>query len=299
MKVFYLPVLSLLLFSAVIYFPAFGGLFVPFSPLVLLLYLADYGREKSSDLLFLGILAVCMVFQPYITLYYIATIAFTAYIIYSMSGNEKSSWLPVVLAPVPALAVSSFIVYMMEGLRDEMVALVTDMLMKIIEAAKNAPPESTASSYALVVENNIDLAALSMVLASPGLIFVAVVLIAYFTKTFFYKIKKAEHEVFRLPDNYVWFMLGGLAFFFAGDPILRSLAFNTLLIFTSLYFIQGFEVMRHWLNRFKLHVIFKAIIYIIVFSEPPLMLGLSLAGLFSIWFNLFGKPPAKTGDAGA
>lgn len=294
MKVFYLPILSLLLFSVVIFFPAFGGLFVPFAPLSLLLYLSDYGREKSSDLLFVGLIVLCMVFQPYATIYYTATVAFTAYIIYRLSGSEQSSWLPVTLAPLPAFLISSFVVYFVESMRNEMVASITGVLLRLIETAKNAPPETNASAYAAIVEKNLDLAAISMVMIAPGLIFIAVTMMAYLTKTFYYKFKKAEHEIYRLPDNYVWFMLGGLGFFFVNDPILRSIGFNTLLVFSALYFIQGFEVVRFWLNKYKLHIIFKAVIYIIIFSEPPLMCGLALVGLFSVWFNFFGVSPTKS-----
>ncbi|QAR32160.1 DUF2232 domain-containing protein [Geovibrio thiophilus] len=289
MRVFYLPVASIALFAAVLFFPRVGGLFIPFSPLLLLLYLAEPAREKISDILFLVLVGLCAAFEPFISAYYAMTVIFTAFMIYRWQNKPESNWLPVAASPIPAFILSAVFVFFTDSMRSSLTENVTEILKVLVEAAKKAP-ETGAASYAAVVEKNMDLAALSLVLIFPGIIFLTSVLVAYFTKTFFYKIKKQEHEVFRLPDNLVWVMLAGLAFFFMGDVYMRSVAFNTLLVFGGLYFIQGFEVLRRWVHRFRLAGIFKAVIYIIIFSEPPLMLALALVGLFSIWFNFFGKP---------
>ncbi|MGE4496592.1 MAG: DUF2232 domain-containing protein [Deferribacterales bacterium] len=293
MRVFYLPAASIALFAAILFFPTFGGLFIPFSPLLLLLYLTDPAREKRSDILFLVLTGSCAAYEPYFTAYYAVTVIFTAFMIYRWQNRPESGWLPVAAAPIPAFILSSVLVFFVESVRASLTENVTSVLKILVEAAKKAP-DTGAAAYAAIVEKNMDMAALSLVLIFPGMIFLTSVLVAYFTKTFFYKIKKCEHEVFRLPDNLVWVMLAGLAFFFTGDLYLRSAAFNTLLVFGGLYLIQGFEVLRHWVHRFKLAGIFKAIIYIIIFSEPPLMLALALVGLFSIWFNFFGKPKQET-----
>lgn len=293
MRVFYLPVASIVLFAAVLFFPRIGGLFIPFSPLLLLLYLAEQAREKSSDILFLVLVGACAAFEPFISMYYVLTVIFTAFMIYRWQNRPESNWIPVAAAPVPAFVLSSVLVFFAEGVRTALISNVTEVLKILVDAAKKAP-ETGAAAYAVIVEKNMDMAALSLVLIFPGMIFLTSVLVAYFTKTFFYKIKKSEHEIFRLPDNLVWVMLAGLAFFFTNDLYMRSVAFNTLLIFGGLYLIQGFEVLRHWVHRFKLAGIFKAIIYIIIFSEPPLMLALAFVGLFSIWFNFFGKPKQET-----
>ena len=119
---------------------------------------------------------------------------------------------------------------------------------------------------------------------------------ATWTKNVFYKIKKLPHEIFRIPDNLVWFMLLGLAFFFSGDVYMRSIALNAIFVFGGLYFLQGLEILRFWLTRFKLSWILKLIVYLLLIIEPPIMLFVALAGLFSIWFNFFGKTetPEKT-----
>jgi uncharacterized protein YybS (DUF2232 family) len=293
MRVFYLPAASLILFAAVLFFPRIGGLFIPFSPLLLLLYFSEPAREKKSDILLLAVIALCAAFEPYLSVYYVITVMFTAYMINRFQNMPDSNWLPVAASPIPAFVVSSVLVFFSESVRGSLIENVINILETLVKAAKDAP-DTGAAAYAAVVEKNMDLAALSLVLIFPGLIFLTSVLVAYFTKTFFYKIKKYPHEVFRLPDNLVWVMLAGLAFFFTKDVYMRSVAFNTLLVFAGLYFIQGFEVLRHWVHRFKLAGIFKAIIYIIIFSEPPLMLALAMVGLFTIWFNFFGKPKQES-----
>lgn len=293
MRVIYLPIASMLLFAGVLFFPKVGGLFIPFSPLLLLLYLNEPAREKRSDIFFGLSIAACIAIEPYISIYYVVTVVFTALLINRMRKQPDSNWLPVAVAPLPAFILGFSMLYFFTGVRNSVVEYVTTMLEALIVTAKSSS-EGNAAAYADIVSKNLDLAAISVVLVFPGLIYLALVLIAYFTKTVFTKIKKEEHEVFRIPDNLVWAMLGGFAFFFMSDVFMRSIAINTLFIFSGLYFLQGFEILRYWLNRFKITGIFKALIYILMFSEPPLMLILVFFGLFSIWFNFVGKSESKS-----
>jgi hypothetical protein len=289
MRVFYLPVLSILIFAVNIFLPRMGVLLSPFSPLLLLLYLSDKERDKVSDILSIVVLLAFALYKPIFAGYYIVMVLFGAYLIlYTYQKRINSNWLSVALAPVPALLIAGVLIYAVDETRQELINYVKQMLEGFIETVKNAP-ETSMTPYAAAVEKNIDQAALSAVLLFPGMNYSFVSIITYFTKIFYHKIKKQKHEPFRMPDSYVWIMLAGLSFFFFQDPILRSVAFNTMLIFISLYFYQGFEIMRHWLHRFKMMGFLKAVIYIIIFSEPPLILVLSLVGLFSIWVNLYGK----------
>jgi len=74
---------------------------------------------------------------------------------------------------------------------------------------------------------------------------------------------------------------------------MRFIGINVALAFLVLYSFQGFEIIQYWLNKFKVLPILKAIIFVFIFSEPPIILVISMIGLFSVWFNFYGKPPEE------
>ncbi|WP_022851216.1 DUF2232 domain-containing protein [Limisalsivibrio acetivorans] len=291
MSIIYLPLASLALFGANIFYPSMGILLSLFAPLLLLLYLVDERREKLSDIISATALIVSAYFFPIMAGYYAVMVLFTAYfILYCNRNNLYPNWLPVAGSPIPIFLVAAFVVYLLPDSRDMLIDIVKQLLTNMTEAVKQSPNNEVPEHYIAVLEQNIDQAARSAVFIFPGLNYSFVSLIAYFTMNFFLKMKKSEHIPFRLPDNAVWIMIAGVACFFIGGEIPRSIGMNTLLIFTSLYFFQGFEIVRFWLGRFNVFPLIKAILYILIFSQFTLIILIALQGLFSIWLNMYPRP---------
>ncbi len=96
-----------------------------------------------------------------------------------------------------------------------------------------------------------------------------------------------------MPDNLVWILIASFGLIFMPSLYVRFAGVNLAIIFLTLYAFQGFEIILFWMNKFKIIPLIKAVIFIFIFSEPPIILIISLIGLFSVWFNFYGKPPKE------
>jgi uncharacterized protein YybS (DUF2232 family) len=116
---------------------------------------------------------------------------------------------------------------------------------------------------------------------------------AFVSLRLFQKIKNIPADRFRLPDNFVWMLIAGFAMIFFNSFTVRFIGLNIAMMFLTLYAFQGFDIVLYWMNRFKVLPFIKAIIFVFIFSEPPIILIISLIGLFSVWFNFYGKEPEE------
>lgn len=89
----------------------------------------------------------------------------------------------------------------------------------------------------------------------------------------------------QLPDNLVWgWILGGSLLIFSGP--LATLGLNILLVWGTIYGIQGLAILVSLLDRWALPLPFKVIIYGLIILQSYGIILLSIAGLIDVWADL-------------
>jgi hypothetical protein len=284
------PPIAILLFATNALIPQLGIITGIFSPLVLLLYMAHPQRGKHTDIM-LGVLIAALGFYNHILAgFFLISPLFTAFFIrYCNRRNFYKNWMPTTGSALLSFSVIMFIIYMIPSYKEGLVQFTTNTLSMFMEAAKEVNAPMVSSPYYAQIAQDPRQSATALVMIFPAFNFIYTAAAAFISLNLFARIKRVEIERFRLPDSFVWIFISGLAIIFLNSITLRFIGLNIMIVFLTLYTFQGFEVVSFWLNKAKLLPILKAIIFVFIFSEPPIILIISLVGLFSIWFNFFGK----------
>ena len=273
------------------------GVFAAFiSPVVLYTYLTSPQRTKSSDIMFMVALVATAIYSPRAVIYYVLTVGSAALtVFYSMRHDRYRTWLPVVAGPLPVFISTFLMVYIIPYTRNLWQGYMQSLFQMIIEAAQKGQAGAN-SHYVAIVKNNLEYASLSAALIMPGLQFALVAVMSFVTMK--YALKKAgfEASVFRIPDNLVWGLLAGGFMIMFANVYLRAFALTTVFAYTSLYFFQGLSIMGVWADKLKINEFFRMLFLLLIVIQMPLMLGVALVGVFSIWFNFTGRTKGENID---
>jgi len=89
----------------------------------------------------------------------------------------------------------------------------------------------------------------------------------------------------RLPDRLVWILIGAGFILLAGQGKLSQAALVFFLAAALLYFFQGLAVFVHMLEKWKVPVYLRILIYGILVLQSYGLVLLTLLGLADVWFN--------------
>ncbi|PLX67957.1 MAG: hypothetical protein C0603_07540 [Denitrovibrio sp.] len=288
------PLISIVLYASNAFIPQLGIVASIFSPLVLMLYLAHPDRAKHYDLFFIVLIIALAVFNHILAGFYVASIVFTAFFVRFCNRNDiQRSWLPVAGSASLAFFIIFTVIYGVSSYQTELVEFTSGALKSFMDAAKEINAPMVQSPYFTHIENNMKQTALSLVLMFPAFNYIYVAIAAFVSLNLFAKIKSVPIVPFRMPDNLVWLLIASFGLIFTPSLYVIFAGVNLSIIFLTLYAFQGSEILLFWMVRFKVLPLIKAVIFIFIFSEPPIILILSLVGLFSVWFNFYGKPPEE------
>lgn len=81
----------------------------------------------------------------------------------------------------------------------------------------------------------------------------------------------------------VWIVIASGFSLLVSEPTVFRVALNIFIVGLVLYFIQGLAVLVHYLNRFKVSPLMRAIIFVLLVIQPYLAVALALLGLFDLW----------------
>ena len=172
------------------------------------------------------------------------------------------------------------------------------------ELNRSTGSQSFQARYLLENGNEIAKAVMGLI---PSLMFVFVLLAVVLNMLVSRRLAKVPHALkrlretvtFRLPDQFVWFVVaGGLAFFadyylFHGSA-LKSVAVNVLIAMGAIYFFQGFAIVTFFLGRLRSRFM-RLVIYlsiIIFFHTAALMLaGIGIADVWVHFRERWFRPP--------
>lgn len=284
------PVLAAVLFASNAIIPQFGLVASVFSPLVLMLYLEHPKRNRQTDILLVLLIAGMGAMNYVLAAYFVISPLFTAtFIRWCRQKKISSAWLPVAGSAALAFAVTFIIVYGVGPYRAELVQFAEKALKTFMATAKQANAPMVQSPYFAEVEQHTSKAALSIVLIFPAFNYIYSAMSAFVSSRLYNRSKKIPVENFRMPDNLVWALIASFALLFI--PVLygRFVGLNIAVVLLTLYVFQGFDILLFWMNKLRILPFLKVIFLIFIFSEPPIILIVSLIGLFSVWFNFYGK----------
>jgi len=289
-QVILFPITSVLLYGLMAYMPQFGIVGAVFSPLLLLLYLNHEKRSKYSDLMLVSAVGLMAGISYMLPLIYIATVAFCALFVFMyMKKGYLEIWLPVSAAPLLIFTGMAIMIYGLPEYRKELTDFAEKGMLNFINAVKESKNPMADDPYFLAVANQSRMAAESMVLAFPAINYAFAALCTHIAMSLYSKLKKIELPRFRLPDNLVWLLILGFALVFVNQKYIKHGGLNLIIMMLTLYAFQGFDVVNHWFTRFKFPSFLKALIFVFIFAEPPFIIFIALLGLFSVWFNLYGR----------
>jgi len=285
------------MYLSVFFMPQVGFILAIFSPVPLLFYLENKGREKISDIIFVVAIVAMVAFITIPAIYYIFSVLFMSItIVYCHRNNFHKSWLPIVLSPAPIVLAFFAAGYLIPPIRDSLTADVKQKLLMMIDIIEKSGADYGNYFYIPEIKKNIDLASKTAVMMFPAFNFVYISLSAFAAKKF-YIVKRGEQEMpFRMPDNVVWGLIVAFAMLFFGGNFIQTLGFNITIIYGMLYFYQGFWVITGVFNKFNVPAFVRFIIYLFLFSQLFLAISVALIGLFSIWIKLPAKKNENEGE---
>jgi hypothetical protein len=117
-----------------------------------------------------------------------------------------------------------------------------------------------------------------------------------------YLAKKLKKEVFapvftqwKLPEPLIWVIITAGALAFLGKGILNVCGENTLLVLSSIYFLQGLAVVSFYFERFKVHAFIRWITYILICIQWYGLILVVIIGVSDVWFDLRSRAPSVRG----
>lgn len=282
------PILSLVSFYTIFLTPQFAIFLLFLSPLFLLIYMEKEDRSRKTDIVSFIIFLGTSFLDPLQSLYFIPMVLIPVVILWrNRLGLLGGSYMAPVVGPLPLLALITFMLTVTPEFRAEIEKLMLEFVANLTAPFENSPERFTDAGTISYILANKERAAYYLTYLLPAASYMLVSVYLYiidrlrplFVDGFILK------RDFRMPDWFVWMLIaGGFLILFKYEP-LRLLSFNILIIFGILYFFQGLQLMLNLFDKFKVSRIFRLLIYFFLFTEPPVIVVLSLFGLFSIWYR--------------
>ncbi|MDD3617812.1 MAG: DUF2232 domain-containing protein [Desulfobulbaceae bacterium] len=99
-----------------------------------------------------------------------------------------------------------------------------------------------------------------------------------------------KYSLWRLPDHLVWFAIASGTLLLLDLGILSTIALGVVLVCGLLYFFQGLAVFLHLLERWKVPLYFRIIIYAVLILQSYGLLLLTILGLADVWVDFRRRP---------
>jgi uncharacterized protein YybS (DUF2232 family) len=280
----FFPIISLLLFTTNLFFPQVGFIVTFFIPLLVITYLTGKTRNKKSDIYSIVALLIALFYKPIVGVSFILIVLAPSFFLYFNTVKEKKIY-PVITSGLPAFLVTLASLSLIPEYRELLQeAIINNINMVANQMSQNDIPLED-KGYIAYISNNKESIAEFMVMLLPCLSYSYVALLTYISRSFAYRIKNIPVKLFKVPDVLIIpFIIGGF-FIIGSSPISKIIAYNTLIIFGSLFFFQGLDLVNFFMIKFNVFVFLRLLFYIVIFSEPFMLIFVALFGLFDNWFH--------------
>ncbi len=94
-----------------------------------------------------------------------------------------------------------------------------------------------------------------------------------------------KYSQWRLPDKIVWLAIGAGGLLIIGKGSIGTVALAIVLVCSLLFFFQGLAVFIHLLDKWKVPLYLRIVIYAILVLQSYGLLLLTIVGLTDVWFD--------------
>jgi uncharacterized protein YybS (DUF2232 family) len=95
-----------------------------------------------------------------------------------------------------------------------------------------------------------------------------------------------EYQYWQLPEKLVWLVVVAAILALMPLPMARTIGFNLLVIASLIYCFQGLSIFLFFLNKWKVPLFIRSLLYVIVVFQSLGTIFLSVIGLADVWFDL-------------
>ncbi|MEK6201816.1 MAG: YybS family protein [Desulfobulbaceae bacterium] len=95
-----------------------------------------------------------------------------------------------------------------------------------------------------------------------------------------------EYQFWQLPEKLVWLVVAAAILALMPLPMARTIGFNLLVIASLIYCFQGLSIFLFFLNKWKVPLFIRSLLYVIVVFQSLGTIFLSVIGLADVWFDL-------------
>ncbi len=95
----------------------------------------------------------------------------------------------------------------------------------------------------------------------------------------------AQLNQWKAPDQMVWGIIAGIALILVPAAPLKTLGLNALIVLMTVYFFQGIAIVSFYLEKKKIPLPFRALLYGLIGIQQVLALMVVGLGFFDVWMN--------------
>ncbi len=95
-----------------------------------------------------------------------------------------------------------------------------------------------------------------------------------------------EYQYWHLPEKFIWTVIAAAVMALLPLPMVRTIGFNLLLIISVIYCFQGLSIALFFLNKWKVPLFIRSLLYVIIIFQSLGTILLSVIGLADVWFDL-------------
>jgi len=94
-----------------------------------------------------------------------------------------------------------------------------------------------------------------------------------------------RYSRWKLPDKLVWLVIASAALSLVGSGTVKNTGYCLVIVSVILYFFQGMAIFIHLLDRWKVPVYLRIILYLIIAVQSYGLLLLAIIGIADIWLD--------------
>lgn len=280
-------IISILFFATNLIFPQVGFILTLFAPIFVLKYLMDERASKTDHFIALTLTVILGVFSLYLLFYFVFLCVFPSLVINYFFKQKKDYKVDViVIASLPIFLMSLFIIFFMIEYKNSIISYMVQYLDMIIENYKNTVDNFQANSYLSYISKNKEMIATTFVYLMPSISFVYTSFLTLILRKYYFRKTQMLEVRYRVNEKLVYLFIIGGFFILSKNVTFKFISYNTLIIFAALFFYQGLDIVNYYFNKWKSGIFLRVIVYLLVFSEPYVMLLISIFGLFDNWFDM-------------
>lgn len=212
--------------------------------------------------------------------------AVPAIFVYQRYKNNKTDLEPIIFAPIPALLITVFIITIFSEQRNIFLKYILSNIEQVTNSMKDLPGDEMSARLRYIMNNKEHVALLSLYLV-PSITYVYVSFMTMVTKKVYLVKNRLQEKPFKVPFHLVWVLIIGGFTFLSNIIEIKAISYNTFIIFTYLYFIQGSNLITIILFKKRL-LWLRVFVLFLLLIHPYFIIAIALIGLFDNWFDFGG-----------